>query len=110
MGLRVVARDPDLGPDPADIAVVWGHRAASPGTGCATYAATDNEKTVTVEHVARVAVHHSEIVAGRHYGMEVAKCETAERRVINCRVFKAERRCDDHGKDSYLRDRPSSHD
>jgi hypothetical protein len=36
---------------------------------------TDNEKTVTVEHVARVAVRHPEIVAaGRHYGMQVATC------------------------------------
>ena len=36
---------------------------------------TDNEKTVTVEHVARIAVRHPEIVAaGRHYGMQVATC------------------------------------
>ena len=41
--------------------------------GAPTYALTDNEKTVTVEHVARVAVRHPEIVAaGRHYGMQVA--------------------------------------
>ena len=34
---------------------------------------TDNEKTVTVEHVAGVAVRHPEVVAaGRHYGMQVA--------------------------------------
>ena len=38
--------------------------------GAPTYALTDNEKTVTVEHVAGVAVRHPEMVAaGRHYGM-----------------------------------------
>jgi transposase len=43
--------------------------------GAPTYALTDNEKTVTVEHVARVAVRHPEVVAaGRHYGMQVATC------------------------------------
>ncbi len=43
--------------------------------GAPTYALTDNEKTVTVEHVARVAVRHPEIVAaGRHYGVQVATC------------------------------------
>jgi transposase len=43
--------------------------------GAPTYALTDNEKTVTVEHVARVAVRHPEMVAaGRHYGVQVATC------------------------------------
>jgi transposase len=43
--------------------------------GAPTYALTDNEKTVTVEHVARVAVRHPEMVAaGRHYGLQVATC------------------------------------
>ena len=43
--------------------------------GAPRYALTDNEKTVTVEHVARVAVRHPEVVAaGRHYGMQVATC------------------------------------
>jgi hypothetical protein len=43
--------------------------------GAPTYALTDNEKTVTVEHVARVAVRHPEMVAaGRHYGIQVATC------------------------------------
>ena len=43
--------------------------------GAPTYALTDNEKTVTVEHVARVAVRHPEVVAaGRHYGLQVATC------------------------------------
>jgi transposase len=43
--------------------------------GAPTYALTDNERTVTVEHVARVAVRHPEVVAaGRHYGLQVATC------------------------------------
>src|SRR5262249_15050195 len=43
--------------------------------GVPTYALTDNEKTVTVEHIARVPVRHPEIVAaGAHYGMHVATC------------------------------------
>jgi transposase len=43
--------------------------------GAPTYALTDNEKTVTVEHIAQVAVRHPEVVAaGRHYGMQVATC------------------------------------
>jgi hypothetical protein len=43
--------------------------------GAPTYALIDNERTVTVERVARVAVRHPEIVAaGRHYGMQVATC------------------------------------
>jgi transposase len=41
----------------------------------ATYALTDNEKTVTVEHVAGVAVRHPAVVAaGRHYGVQVHTC------------------------------------
>jgi transposase len=43
--------------------------------GAPTYALTDNEKTVTVEHVAGVAVRHPMIVAaGRHYGLTVHTC------------------------------------
>ena len=43
--------------------------------GAPVYALTDNEKTVTVEHVAGVPVRHPEIVAvGRHYGMTVHTC------------------------------------
>jgi hypothetical protein len=43
--------------------------------GVPTYALTDNEKTVTVEHVAGVAVRHPAIVAaGRHYGIQVHTC------------------------------------
>lgn len=43
--------------------------------GAPVYALTDNEKTVTVEHVAGVPVRHPEIVAvGRYYGMTVHTC------------------------------------
>jgi transposase len=43
--------------------------------GAPTYALTDNEKTVTVEHVAGVPVRHPMIVAaGRHYGLMVHTC------------------------------------
>jgi hypothetical protein len=43
--------------------------------GAPTYALTDNEKTVTVEHVAGIPVRHPAIVAtGRHYGMTVCTC------------------------------------
>ncbi len=43
--------------------------------GVPVYALTDNEKTVTVEHVAGVPVRHPEIVAvGRYYGMTVHTC------------------------------------
>jgi transposase len=43
--------------------------------GVPTYALTDNEKTVTVDHVAGVPVRHPMIVAaGRHYGIQVHTC------------------------------------
>jgi hypothetical protein len=43
--------------------------------GVPTYALTDNEKTVTVEHVAGIPVRHPAIVAaGRHYGLQVHTC------------------------------------
>jgi transposase len=43
--------------------------------GAPVYALTDNEKTVTVDHVAGVPIRHPEIVAvGRHYGMTVHTC------------------------------------
>jgi hypothetical protein len=43
--------------------------------GAPSYALTDNEKTVTVEHVAGVPVRHPTIVAAsRHYGMQVVTC------------------------------------
>jgi transposase len=44
--------------------------------GAPTYVLTDNAKTVTVEHIAGVAVRHPQIVAaGRHYGCKVETCE-----------------------------------
>jgi transposase len=43
--------------------------------GAPTYVLTDNAKTVTVEHIAGVAVRHPEMVAaGRHYGCKVDTC------------------------------------
>jgi transposase len=43
--------------------------------GAPTYGLTDNEKTVTVEHVAGVPVRHPMIVAaGCHYGLTVHTC------------------------------------
>jgi transposase len=47
--------------------------------GVPTYGLTDNEKPVTVEHVARIAVRHPTIVAfGRHYGLTIATCVIAD--------------------------------
>jgi len=43
--------------------------------GAPTYLLTDNEKTVTIEHVAGVPVRHPEMVAvGRHYGCVLHTC------------------------------------
>lgn len=47
--------------------------------GVPTYLLTDNEKTVTVEHIAGMAVRHPAAVAfGRHYGLTVATCVPAD--------------------------------
>jgi hypothetical protein len=47
--------------------------------GVPTYALTDNERTVTVDHVASIAVRHPQIVAaGRHYGITIATCVPAD--------------------------------
>lgn len=47
--------------------------------GVPTYCLTDNEKTVTVEHVARVAIRNPEIVPiGRYYGTVVRTCMPAD--------------------------------
>jgi hypothetical protein len=47
--------------------------------GVPTYALTDNEKTITVEHVAGVAVRHPLVVAAsRHYGITIATCVPAD--------------------------------
>ena len=47
--------------------------------GVPTYALTDNEKTVTVEHVCGIAVRNQTIVeVSRHYGLTIATCEPAD--------------------------------
>lgn len=47
--------------------------------GAPTYVLTDNEKTVTVSHVARVPVRNQATVAfARHYGVEVLTCQPAD--------------------------------
>ncbi len=47
--------------------------------GAPTYVLTDNEKTVTVEHVAGIAVRNAGMVAwSRHYGVSVLTCEPAD--------------------------------
>lgn len=47
--------------------------------GIPTYTLTDNEKTVTAEHVAGVPVRHPDMVAaGRHYGTQITTCVPAD--------------------------------
>jgi transposase len=47
--------------------------------GVPTYVLTDNEKTVTTEHVAGVPVRNRETVSfGRHYGVTVLTCQPAD--------------------------------
>ena len=47
--------------------------------GAPTFVLTDNEKTVTVEHVAGVPVRNREAVSfGRHYGVAVLTCQPAD--------------------------------
>lgn len=47
--------------------------------GAPTYVLTDNERTVTTDRVAGVAIRHPELVrAGRHYGVTVVSCEPAD--------------------------------
>ena len=47
--------------------------------GSPTYALTDNEKTVTTDHVCGIAVRNPQIVAAsRHYGLTVATCVPAD--------------------------------
>jgi transposase len=44
-----------------------------------TYALTDNEKTVTIEHVAGYAVRNRTMVeVSRHYGLTIATCQPAD--------------------------------
>jgi hypothetical protein len=47
--------------------------------GAPTYALTDNEKTVSVEHVCGIAVRNPVIVeVARHYGLTIATCVPAD--------------------------------
>ena len=47
--------------------------------GAPTYALTDNEKTVTVDHVCGIAVRNPQIVSvARHYGLTIATCVPAD--------------------------------
>jgi transposase len=47
--------------------------------GVPTYALTDNEKTVSVDHVAGIAVRNPQIVAaGYHYGVSIQTCVPAD--------------------------------
>jgi transposase len=44
--------------------------------GAPAYVLTDNERTVTIDRIARVPIRHPELVAaGRHYGVTVRTCE-----------------------------------
>lgn len=50
-------------------------RAMRAAGGAPTYWLTDNEKTVTIDHVAGIAVRNPRIVAaGLHYGVTIATC------------------------------------
>lgn len=47
--------------------------------GCPTYGLSDNEKTLTVDHVARIAIRNPEMVAAaHHYGLTVVSCLPAD--------------------------------
>lgn len=47
--------------------------------GAPTYVLTDNEKTVTTEHIAGVPVRHPDMAAaGRHYGVVITTCAPAD--------------------------------
>jgi hypothetical protein len=47
--------------------------------GAPTYALTDNEKTVSTDHVCGIAVRNPRIVeASRHYGLTIATCVPAD--------------------------------
>jgi hypothetical protein len=47
--------------------------------GVPTYGLSDNEKTLTVEHIARIAVRHPTMVeVGHYYGMTLASCVPAD--------------------------------
>jgi transposase len=55
--------------------------------GVPTYALTDNEKTVTVEHMCGIAVRNPTVVeVSRHYGLTIATCEPADPQslIVDC--------------------------
>jgi transposase len=47
--------------------------------GAPTYALTDNEKTVSIDHIAGIAVRNPQIVSvARHYGLSIETCVPAD--------------------------------
>jgi transposase len=47
--------------------------------GAPTYALTDNERTVSIDHICGMAVRNPQIVSvGRHYGLTIATCVPAD--------------------------------
>jgi transposase len=66
--------------DRTQASVVMGlDRALRAFGGAPTYALTDNERTVSVDHVCGIAVRNPQIVAvGRHYGLTIATCVPAD--------------------------------
>jgi hypothetical protein len=47
--------------------------------GAPTYALTDNERTVSIDHVCGMAVRNPQVVSvGRHYGLTIATCVPAD--------------------------------
>jgi hypothetical protein len=47
--------------------------------GVPTYGLSDNEKTLTLDHIARIAVRHPTMVeVGRHYGITLTSCVPAD--------------------------------
>jgi transposase len=60
--------------------VVMAHRPGAAAFGGApTYALTDNERTVSIDHSCGLAVRNPQIVpVGRHYGVTVASCVPAD--------------------------------
>ena len=68
----------DVGPHAADVDRLSGSGDAC-FRRCPTYWLTDNERTVTIDHVARVAVRHPLIVeVGHHYGVTITTCVPAD--------------------------------
>jgi len=58
--------------------------------GVPTYGLTDNEKTVTVEHVAGIAVRNPQMLAFcRHYGLTLATCVPADPASKRCQLRSA---------------------